>query len=670
MIRSVLAAAVLAAILPAQAQSPAADVPLIERAKIFGNPSKTGGRISPDGKWLSWVAPRDGVLNVWVAPAADPAKARPLTEERVRPIRSAFWSPDSKQLLFIQDKGGDENFLLYGVDVVSGKQTNFTPFEKTRVMPIAYSNKVKDRILIGLNNRDPRWHDVHSLDLATGKLTLLLKNEGYGGFLADEMLNLRVAQKSRPDGGSTYYRLKDGKADGEPLADVGLDDSQTTAPLTFTVDGKTLYWTDSRNRNTSALVAQEVASGKTTILAQDQRADIANALYDTKTGEVQAYNVDYLKQEYVPLSPALKGDLEFLKKSTKGQFTVTSRTEADDKWLVSVDAVTAPPATWLYDRKTKKLKQLYLTRPELEGAPLAQMYPQEIKARDGLTLVSYLTLPKAVNADGSGKASKPVPMVLLVHGGPWARDGYGYNGYHQWLANRGYAVLSVNYRGSTGFGKNFISAGDLQWGRKMHDDLLDAVQWAVKSGVTTADKVAIMGGSYGGYATLAGLTFTPTTFACGVDIVGPSNLFTLLQTIPPYWEAGKQQFYKRMGDPTTDEGKALLKERSPLNFAGDIQRPLLIGQGANDPRVNVAESDQIVAAMAAKKIPVTYVVFPDEGHGFARPVNNIAFNAVTENFLAKCLNGRSEPIGKSLKASTAQVKHGAEFAPGLSEALE
>jgi dipeptidyl aminopeptidase/acylaminoacyl peptidase len=372
----------------------------------------------------------------------------------------------------------------------------------------------------------------------------------------------------------------------------------------------------------------------------------------------------------VPLSAALKGDLEFLKKNTKGQFTIASRTEADDKWLVSVDAVTAPPATWLYERKTRRLTQLYVTRPELEGAPLAQMYPQEIKARDGLTLVSYLTLPKSVNAEGSGKASKPVPMVLLVHGGPWARDGYGYNGYHQWLANRGYAVLSVNYRGSTGFGKNFISAGDLQWGRKMHDDLIDAVQWAVKSGVTSADKVAIMGGSYGGYATLAGLTFTPTAFACGVDIVGPSNLFTLLQTIPPYWEAGKQQFYKRMGDPTTDEGKALLKERSPLNYAGNIQRPLLIGQGANDPRVNVAESDQIVAAMAAKKIPVTYVVFPDEGHGFARPNNNIAFNAVTENFLAKCLNGRSEPIGKSLKASTAQVKHGAEFAPGLSEALE
>jgi dipeptidyl aminopeptidase/acylaminoacyl peptidase len=670
MIRYALPVVLFAAALPAHAQSPAPDVPLIERAKIFGNPSKTGGRISPDGKWLSWVAPRDGVLNVWVAPAADPAKARPLTEEKTRPIRSAFWSPDSKQLMFVQDKGGDENFLLYGVDVVSGKQTNFTPFEKTRVRVVATSSRIKDRILIGLNNRDPRWHDVYSLELATGKLTLEFKNDGYAGFLADESLTLRGTAKSRPDGGSTYYLLKDGKVDEKPLAEVGLDDSQTTAPLTFTADGKTLYWTDSRGRNTSALLAQDVASGKTTVVAQDERADIADALYDTQTGVVQAYNVSYLKQEYVALSPALEGDLAFLTRTIKGQFSIASRTDDDDKWLVAVDPVTAPPATWLYERKTRRLTQLYVTRPELEGAPLAQMYPQEIKSRDGLTLVSYLTLPQAVNADGSGKASKPAPLVLLVHGGPWARDGYGYNGYHQWLANRGYAVLSVNYRGSTGFGKNFISAGDLQWGRKMHDDLIDAVQWAVKSGVTTADKVAIMGGSYGGYATLAGLAFTPTTFACGVDIVGPSNLFTLLQTIPPYWEAGKQQFYKRMGDPTTDEGKALLKERSPLNFAANIQRPLLIGQGANDPRVNIAESDQIVAAMAAKNIPVTYVVFPDEGHGFARPVNSIAFNAVTENFLAKCLDGRSEPIGKALKASTAQVKHGAEFAPGLKQAME
>jgi len=301
---------------------------------------------------------------------------------------------------------------------------------------------------------------------------------------------------------------------------------------------------------------------------------------------------------------------------------------------------------------------------------LVSMHPQEIKSRDGLTLVSYLTLPKSVDPTGSGKASKPVPMVLMVHGGPWARDNYGFNTYHQWLANRGYAVLAVNFRGSTGFGKRFISAGDMQWGRKMHDDLLDAVEWAVQAGVTTRDKVAIMGGSYGGYAALAGVTMTPTAFACAVDIVGPSNLFTLLKTIPAYWESGKQQMYKRMGDPNTEEGRAVLKERSPVNFADQIVRPLLIGQGANDPRVNVSESDQIVAAMAAKNIPVTYVLFPDEGHGFARPVNNIAFNAVTENFLARCLGGNAEPIGSTLKASTAQIKHGAEFTQGLQQALE
>ncbi|HEX8379117.1 MAG TPA: alpha/beta fold hydrolase, partial [Allosphingosinicella sp.] len=254
--------------------------------------------------------------------------------------------------------------------------------------------------------------------------------------------------------------------------------------------------------------------------------------------------------------------------------------------------------------------------------------------------------------------------------GPWGRDVYGFDPYAQWLSNRGYAVLSPNFRASTGFGKKFTSAGDLQWGRKMQDDLDDAVEWAVGRGVTTADKVAIMGGSYGGYAVLAGLAFTPERFACGVDIVGPSNLNTLLGTIPPYWEAMKAQFYKRMGDPNTPEGLALLKERSPLFKADQIRRPLLIGQGANDPRVNVKESEQIVDALKAKSIPVTYVVFPDEGHGFARPQNNIAFNAVAENFLAKCLGGRAEPIGPALKASSAQVPYGAEFAPGLAEALK
>ncbi len=665
-----LATTLIAVPLTSMAATAQLNAPLIPREKFFGNPTKTAGRLSPDGKWLSWIAPRDGVLNVWVAPASDAKSARPLTNERQRPIRSYFWSPDSRQILFINDKGGDENFLLYGVDVGSGEQRSLTPFEKTRVQIVGISNQVKDRILVGVNNRDPKWHDVHSLDLKTGTLTpVLINTGGYAGFLADRMLVIRGANKPRPDGGSDFYRVVNNQVEAKPFEQVALEDSETTRPAGFTTDGKTLYWIDSRGRDTAALVAQDVATGTKRVLAENQRADIGGAMAHPQTGRIEAYAVNYFKNEWMPLDNRVKADLDYLKSKLKGEINVSSRTDADDKWIVSVDPVTAPSAAYLYDRKSKALTQLYVTRPELEGATLAAMNPLEIRTRDGLSMVSYLTLPPGTDPDGDGRPNEPVPLVLLVHGGPWGRDSYGYNGTHQWLANRGYAVLSTNFRASTGFGKKFLSAGNLQWGTKMHDDLLDATDWAVKNGITTADNVAIMGGSYGGYATLAGLTFTPEKFACGVDIVGPSNLNTLLKTIPPYWEAGKAQMYARMGDPTTPEGQALLRERSPLYKADQIKRPLLIGQGANDPRVNVAESEQIVDAMKAKGIPVTYVVFPDEGHGFARPQNNIAFNAVAENFLAKCLGGRAEPIGETLKASTAQVPHGAEYSPGLREAL-
>jgi dipeptidyl aminopeptidase/acylaminoacyl peptidase len=660
-------AAMTVAVLPAMAQT---NVPLIPREKIFGNPTKTAGRLSPDGKWLSWLAPRDGVLNIYVAPASDPSKARAMTSEAKRPIRQYFWSPDSRQLLFINDAGGDENFLLYGVDVTSGEQRTLTPFEKTRVQIVNISSEVPGRILVGVNNRDPKWHDVHSLDLKTGKLTPVLTNTGgYASFIADEQLNVRIAAKSRPDGGTDYHRVSGGTVEGRPFEQVTLEDAQTTQPVGFTSDGKILYWLDSRGRDTAAVVAQDVATGRKTVIAQNAKADIGGAMTNPRTGRIEAYGVNYLKNEWVPLGGAVKNDLDFLKSRLKGEIAVTSRTDADDKWIVAVDPVTAPSSAHLYDRKAKTLTRLYTSRPELEGAPLAAMHPVEIKTRDGLTMVSYLTLPKGSDPDGDGRPNKAVPLVLVVHGGPWARDVYGYNGNAQWLANRGYAVLAPNFRSSTGFGKKFISAGDLQWGKKMQDDLNDAVDWAVARGVTTADKVAIMGGSYGGYAVLAGLAFTPDKFACGVDIVGPSNLATLLSTIPPYWEALRAQFYKRMGDPNTPEGKAYQREVSPLYSADKIRRPLLIGQGANDPRVNVNESQQIVDAMKAKDIPVTYVVFPDEGHGFARPVNNIAFNAVAENFLAKCLGGRSEPIGDALKPSSAQIAYGAEFAPGLKEAM-
>ncbi len=642
--------------------------PLIPREKLFGNPTRAAGQISPDGKWLGWLAPRDGVLNIWMAPSADSSAAKPMTNSTDRPIRQYFWAPDSRSLLYIQDKGGDENFLLYGVDVATGAERTLTPFEDTRVMLVGDSTSQKGRLLVGLNNRDPRLHDVHLLDLNTGELTLVLENEGFAGFLADDNLDLRMAVRPNAEGGMDYFDIADGKIAAEASGGTGLEDSLTTSPAGYTSDGKTLYWIDSRGRDTAALVAIDTETGESRILAENPQADIGGTLRHPVTGVVEAYSVNYLRTTWTAIDPAIKASLDFLEANLEGDFSVISRTDDDTMWVVSNDPLIAPAKTWLYDRKKGELTEFYTSRPDLVGAPLQPMHTLEIRARDGLVLPSYLTLPPGSDSKGDGVPDAPVPMVLLVHGGPWARDGYGFNPNHQWLANRGYAVLSVNFRGSTGFGKNFISAADLEWGKKMHDDLVDAVNWAVSTGITPAEKIAIMGGSYGGYATLAGLTFTPDAFACGVDIVGPSNLETLLATIPPYWEPLVAQFHQRMGNPNTPEGLAMLKERSPLQSADNIKRPLLIGQGANDPRVNQAESDQIVSAMKDKGIPVTYVLFPDEGHGFAKPANNIAFNAIAENFLATCLGGRAEAIGETLGKSTASIVEGADYVQGLDAA--
>jgi dipeptidyl aminopeptidase/acylaminoacyl peptidase len=647
----------------------AADAPLIPRARLYGDPTRAQGRISPDGRWLSWLAPRDGVRNIWVAPASDPVRVRALTAETVRPIGNHFWAPDSSMVLFFNDRGGDEDYLLYGVNLATGAERTFTPYKKTRAMVVATSRRVKDRILVGLNNRDPRWHDVYSLDLASGALALVFENDGYAGFWADKSLTLRLASRSREDGGSDFFRVSNRIAEAEPVASVSLEDAMSTAPVGFTTDGKTLYWTDSRGRDTAALVAQEFASGSSTVLASDPRADIGGILTDPETGVVEAYAVTYLRTEWTGLDPRAGADLAYLKAELKGDIHVVSRTDADDAWIVVVDPVNAPSSTYRYDRVAKSLTRLFDSYPELAGATLAAMVPHEIHARDGLTLVSYLTLPPGSDPEGKGRPDRPLPMVLLVHGGPWGRDACGYNPDHQWLANRGYAVLSVNFRGSTGFGKTFLSAGDREWAAKMHDDLIDAVDWAVNAGIAAADKVAIMGISYGGYAALVGVTFTPETFACGISIVGPSNLNTLLETIPPYWASMRHMFRKRIGDPATEEGRQLLRDRSPLTRVDAITKPLLIGQGANDPRVKQAESEQIVGAMAGKAIPVTYILFPDEGHGFARPENRIAFIAAAEQFLAACLGGRTEPIGDAMKASSAIVRHGAEFTPGLAEAM-
>jgi len=639
--------------------------PLITREALFGNPVRSGGTISPDGRWLGWMAPHEGVMNVFVAPFDNPAAARRMTSAKDRPIPFFSFSRDSQSVIYIQDKAGDENFLLYQVDIASGVERNLTPFDNTRVRVIGGSVTIRDKLLIGLNNRDPQYHDVHLLDLHSGELSLVLQNDSYAGFLADDTLTLRMAIRQNDAGGSDFFQIVDNKVADTPSDSTGLEDSLSTGPGGYTTDGKTLYWIDSRGRNTAALIAEDTTSGRKTVIAESARADINGTLRHPVTGEIEAYAVNYLKTEWIALEPGIEQAFAFLRERLEGEFGVQSRTEADDKWLVWHDPLTGPTRALLYDRVAATLEEFYVTRPELEGAPLRPMHPVEITSRDGLTLVSYLTLPPGSDPHGDGKPDEAVPMVLFVHGGPWARDGYGFNRMHQLLANRGYAVLSVNFRGSTGFGKAFVNAANLEWGAKMHDDLIDAVDWAVAKGIAQKDKVAIMGGSYGGYATLAGLTFTPEVFACGVDIVGPSNLETLLETIPPYWAPMVKQFHERMGNPETPDGLQLLKDRSPLYKADKICRPLLIGQGANDPRVKQSESDQVVEAMERHGIPVTYVVFPDEGHGFARPENNIAFTAIAEAFLASCIGGRAEPFDGELAKSTADIRTGKELVKGL-----
>jgi dipeptidyl aminopeptidase/acylaminoacyl peptidase len=416
-------------------------------------------------------------------------------------------------------------------------------------------------------------------------------------------------------------------------------------------------------------VAQDIATGTTRTIGESSRGDISSVMSNPVTLVPEAYAVNYLRKEWTPVTDAVKADIDALNAQVKGQWEVVSRDDADSKWILYVDEVTKPISYQLYDRKTRKVSPLFVTRPELEGKPLAPMYGREIKARDGLTLVAFLTLPVGASSKGDGRPDRPLPMILNVHGGPWAQDKFGYNAEAQWMANRGYAVLQVNYRGSTGFGKNFVEAANHEFGGKMHDDLIDAVKWAVDNKITTADKVAIYGGSYGGYATLVGMTFTPTTFACGVDIVGPSSLVTLLQNVPDYWQPFMPVMKVRVGDVNTEEGRAALLKRSPLTYVDKIKRPLLIGQGQNDPRVKRKEADQIVKAMTDKNIPVTYVLYPDEGHGFHRPENNKSFNAVTEAFLAEQLGGRFEPVGGDFKGANITVPVGAEHVPGLAKAL-
>ena len=645
------------------------DYELIDRAELFGNPVASQGRISPDGQWVSWIAPDDGVMNVWVAPASDPDDGTVITDDRHRGISNHFWSTDSKYVMFAKDNDGDENFHVYASNPRTGDIRDLTPVaDGARAQILGVSRDRPGVILVGLNARNPQLTDLYEVNIETSERELIAENPGYAAWITDNTYAPRMAMVPQPDGGMQAVYLNEDMTPGKLFADIPSEDMLSTNVAGFSRDNNTVYLIDSRERNVAAGVAVDLTTGERRVIAEPTRADLSGILTDNETYEPIAYSVNYLKDEWTALNDEAAAEIAFLQSNLEGEFSISSRSEDDNTWIVYEGAAEAPGQYYVYDRSADTLTPWFATRPDLADAPLQPMHPLELKSSDGKTLVSYLTLPPGSDPDGDGRPDEAVPMLLWVHGGPWARDSYGYDTIHQWMANRGYAVLSVNYRGSTGFGKDFTNAAVGEFAGKMHADLVDAVDWAIAEGIAQEDKVAIGGGSYGGYATLIGVTFTPDKFACGVDIVGPSSLATLIESFPEYWKpflAGT--WFRYVGDPLDPEARAAMIERSAISRIDDIRVPLRVGQGGNDPRVTKPEADTLVAAMQANSLPVTYINYPDEGHGFQKPENRLSFFAAMEGFLGKCLGGRVQPIGDSFEGSSAEVLAGAEYVEGLED---
>jgi dipeptidyl aminopeptidase/acylaminoacyl peptidase len=615
---------------------------LIPRTVLFGNPERVNPELSPDGRRLGWIAPAEGVLNVWVAPLDDLAAATTVTSDTERGIRSFAWAHDGRSLLYVQDAGGDENWHLYGVDLDAGGTRDLTPFPGVQAQLIGLDKEHPAEVLVGLNRDNPQLHDVYRLTLASGELTKVADNPGFVGWVADRDFVVRAGVAPTPDGGLVIM-VRDTTATSatdapwRPLLVAGPDDALTTGPLAFSRDGRTLLAISSVGSDTGRLVRLDAATGaEVEVIAADPEADVAGVDLDPDTGEVRAVTFVKARQELLVLDDAIAADIAALRALCPGELRLAGVDDTDRLWLSAHSVDDGPVRYHLWDRDTREARFLFSHQPALEDYQLAPMEPFSVTARDGLILHGYLTWP--TTAAGS---RTDLPMVLNVHGGPWARDTWGYHPEAQWLANRGYLCVQVNYRSSTGYGKAFIHAGDREWGAAMHDDLVDTVAWAVGQGYADPARVAIYGGSYGGYAALVGATFTPDLFAAAVDIVGPSSLATLIRSVPPYWAPMIAQFHNSVGNPDTEED--FLWSRSPLSRVDQIRIPLLIAQGANDPRVPQAESEQIVAALEKHGIDHEYLLFPDEGHGFAKPENRLRFYAAAEAFLARHLGGRAEP---------------------------
>ncbi|HZN07099.1 MAG TPA: alpha/beta fold hydrolase [Pyrinomonadaceae bacterium] len=665
--RSILGLLLLSALIivalaaPVWAQAP----PLIDRELFFGDPEIAGAQISPDGAFIAFIKPFKGTRNIWVKKTAEPfTNAKPVTADTKRPIPTYFWSRDGKYILFVQDKAGDENYNVFAVNPADAPAAgqdvpaarNLTEAKGVRAIIYSVPRNEPDAIYVGINDRDAAWHDLYKVKISTGDRTLVRKNtERITAFYFDLKDQLRLATRSAENGDTEVLRV-----DADKFTKVySCNVFESCGPIRYHKDGQRVYFQTNKGSDVD-LVRLELlnpATGKEEIVEADplKRVDFSTAMFSEVSDELIATVYDDERERLYWKDKNFEADYKNLQKQLPGKEIGFGSSTKDEKlWIIAANADTDPGSTYLFDRTSKKLTLQYQAREKLNRSYLAPMKAVTYPSSDGLNIPAYLTLPKGVEA-------KNLPVVIVPHGGPWYRDSWGYNSFAQFLANRGYAVLQPNFRGSTGYGKKFIDAGNKQWGDKMQDDVTWGAKYLIAQGIADPKRVGIMGGSYGGYATLAGVAFTPDVYAAGVSIVGPSNLITLLESIPPYWEQIRKLFYERMGDPNTAEGKAQLLRQSPLTAAAKIKTPLLVIQGANDPRVTKRESDQIVIALRDRGFPVEYMVAPDEGHGFARPVNNMAMFAIAEKFLAKYLGGRYQEtmtpeVTQRLKEITVDVK--------------
>ena len=645
MIRITLLLPFLAGALSAQSKPPSNQglPPLIDRELLFGNPEIAGAELSPDGKYIAFLKPWKETRNIWIKKTSEPfTSARLLTSETKRPISAYSWTRDGRYILYVQDNDGDENFNLYAVDpsapaapgADAPPSRDLTGLKGVVVQIYSVPKNDPDTAYIGINDHDKAWHDLYKLKISTGEKTLIRRNtEKIAGWIFDLDGQLRLAEHVADNGDQELLRV-----DPNGFTKIySCNVFEACGTHRFHKDGKQVYFeTNKGSPDLSELVLLDASTGKTSPVEADplKRVDFGAAVFSEATDELAQTNyVDDKTRRYFK-DKSFETDYKWLSQKFPGKETgVSSRTRDENLWLITVASDTEPGEVYLFDRKAKTVALQYKTRENLPRTSLAGMTVIHYKSSDGLEIPAYLTLPKGVPAKG-------LPLLVVPHGGPWARDNWGYNPMAQFFANRGYAVLMPNFRGSTGFGKKFLNAGNGEWGRKMQDDLTWGVQHLIADGTADPKRIGILGGSYGGYATLAGVTFTPDVYRAAVDIVGPSNLLTLLDSIPAYWESGRKVMYQRMADPTTPAGKAWMQERSPLNSASKIKTPLLVVQGANDPRVNRAEAEQIVIALRDRGFPVEYMLAPDEGHGFQRPVNNMAMFMASEKFLARYLDGR------------------------------